>query len=136
MCVRFSIEIFSCCCNAYCSNLYNQVYRNWAENVIITTVEETETFTKACPKVKSKLASLSIEWLTETCLALESYSNPTATLTVMWSVMRLVCRCGTDDCLEVVRKMTQELIGKCVITHLYSWCRKCIITCCSVPVQY
>ena len=89
-----------------------QVYCNWAAKAMITTMDEEATFTKACPEVKSKLADLSIKWLQQTCLALESCADPTAALTGIWNMMRLVCRCGTDDCLKVIKQMTQELIGK------------------------
>ena len=95
--------------------LYIQVFRHKAENVMIAALDEANTFTKACLEVKSKLAGLSIKWLTQTCLDLERSPNPTATLIGMWSMMRLVCRCATDDCLKVVRQMTQELIGKLVL---------------------
>ena len=81
---------------------------------MISTVDKAETFTKACHEVKSKLADLSIQWLQQTCLALQTYPNPTATLTGIWSLMRLVCRCGSD-CLKVVSQMTQELIGKLML---------------------
>ena len=88
-----------------------QVYWNWAENAIIRAVDEAETFNKACPEVKSKLGELALKWLQQTSRALERDPNPIATLTGMWSMMRLVCRCGSD-CLKVVSQMTQELIGK------------------------
>ena len=84
---------------------------------MIAAVDEAKTFVKASPEVKSKLADLSIKWLRQTSLILEWDPNPTATLTGMWRVMRLVCRCATStvDCLEVVKQMTQELIGKLVL---------------------
>ena len=78
-------------------------------------MDDDETFTKACPAVKSKLADLSIKWLQQTRLAVEGYPDPTTVLTGMWKMMRLVCRCGTGDCLKVIRQMTQELIGKLVL---------------------
>ena len=83
---------------------------------MIAAVDEAKTLVKAGPEVKSKLASLSIKWLRQTSFTLERDPNPTATLTGMWSLMRLVCRCATDsdDCLEVVKQMTQELIGRLV----------------------
>ena len=78
---------------------------------MITVVDESDTLAKASTEVRSKLASQSIKWLTQTCLALEGDPNPITTLTGMWGIMRLVCRCGTDDCMKVVKQMTQELIG-------------------------
>ena len=91
---------------SYCLDLCNlfQVFRNWAENAMITAVDEARTFAMASPEVKSKLAGLCIKWLSQTCVTLEGDPNPTATLTKMWSMMRLVCRCATDtdDCLKVV----------------------------------
>ena len=80
---------------------------------MIAKVDEAETFTKACPNMKSKLAGLSIKWLQQTSHALDGDPNPIAALTGMWSMMRLVCRCGID-CLKVVSQMTEELIGKLV----------------------
>ena len=97
-----------------------QVYHNWAMKAMITSVDEAEIFTKACCDVKSKLAGLTIKWLQETCLALESHPNLTAVLTGMWNMMRLVCRCGTGDCLKVVKLMTQELIGRLVLYRMFS----------------
>ena len=80
---------------------------------MITALDEAKTLIKASPEVKSKLADLSIKWLRQTSLTLERNPNPTVTLTGMWSLMRLVCRCATstDDCLKIVKQMTQELIG-------------------------
>ena len=87
---------------------------------MITAMDEAKTFIKASPEVKCKLTGLAIKWLTQTCAALEKDSNPTATLTGMWSMMRLVCRCATDtdDCLKVVKQMTQKLIRKLVLCVL------------------
>ena len=84
---------------------------------MINAVDEAKTFIVASPEVKSKLAGLTIKWLSQTCHTLERDSNPTATLTEIWSMMRLVCRCATDtdDCLKVVKQMTQELIGELVL---------------------
>lgn len=82
---------------------------------MIAVVDEAETFTKACPEVHSKLAGLSIKWLTQTCLTLERDPNPIATLTGMWGMMRLVCRCAEENCLQVVNEMTQKLIGTLVL---------------------
>lgn len=77
---------------------------------MIALVDEAETFAKACPEVQSKLAGLSIQWLRETCLTLQRDPNPVTTLTGMWGMMRLVCRC--TNYLQLVSQMTQELIGK------------------------
>ena len=84
---------------------------------MISTVDEAKTFAMASPEVKSKLADLTIKWLSQTCVTLEGDPNPTATLTGMWSMMRLVCRCATstDDYLMVVKQMTQELIGELML---------------------
>ena len=84
---------------------------------MISAVDEAKTFAMASPEVKSKLADLTIKWLLKTCVTLERDPNPTATLTVMWSMMRLVCRCATDtdDCLKVVKQMTQKLIGELML---------------------
>ena len=81
---------------------------------MITAVDEAKSFIETSPEVKSKLAGLCIKWLSQTCVNFERDPNPTATLTKMWSMMRLVCRCATDtdDCLKVVKQMTQELIGE------------------------
>ena len=85
---------------------------------MITTVDDATIFLKASAEVKSKLAGLTLKWLKKTCVTLESDSNPTATLTGMWGMMRLVCRCATDndDCLKVVKQMTLELIGKLLLS--------------------
>ena len=89
---------------------------------MITTVDKAEIFTKACPEVISKLADLSIKWLQQTCLDLGSFPNPTIVLTVMWNMMRLVCRCGTGDCLKVVRQMTEKLICKFTLYRMFYGC--------------
>ena len=75
-------------------------------------MDEAELFSKASPEVHSKLAELSIQWLKETCHSLEQDPNPAATLMGVWCMMRLVCRCTKHNCLQVIKQMTQELIGK------------------------
>ena len=75
-------------------------------------MDEAELFSKASPEVHSKLAVLSIQWLNETCHSLEEDPNLAATLMGMWCMMRLVCRCTKHNCLQVIKQMTQELIGK------------------------
>ena len=103
--------------SAFFYSHYIQVLRNVAENAMIAAVDDAKTFLKASPAMKSKLVGLTIKWLSQTCVTLEGDPNPTATLTGMWSMMRLVCRCATDtdDCLKVVKQMTQELIGELML---------------------
>ena len=72
-------------------------------------------FSKASPEVHSKLAELSKQWLNETYHSLEEDPNLAATLMGMWCMMRLVCRCTKHNCLQVIKQMTQELIGKLVL---------------------
>ena len=79
-------------------------------------MESAAIFTRACDEVKLKLNDLCIRGLQQTNLALESYPDPTAVLTWMWNVMRLLCRCETGNCLKVVGQMTQELIGKLILS--------------------
>ena len=68
-------------------------------------MESAAIFTRACDEVKLKLNDLCIRGLQQTNLALESYPDPTAVLTWMWNVMRLLCRWETGNCLKVVGQM-------------------------------